>query len=95
MRWQLLRHTLSTELSDGRLTAVCARCPPQLRVNLFGQMPADAIIADRAFNTRELTNAALGFAAVESVVYDTRQPTKVIQPLGAPSSTSHRHATQP
>jgi hypothetical protein len=32
----------------------------------------DAIIPDRAFNTRQSTNAFLGYEAVESVDYDPR-----------------------
>lgn len=43
-----------------------------LRVNLGLGMPHDAIIADRAFNTRAFTNALLGYPAVESVEYDPR-----------------------
>lgn len=35
-------------------------------------MPRDAIIADRAFNTRQATDAFLGWAAVEGVEYDPR-----------------------
>lgn len=42
------------------------------QVNLGLGMPQDAIVADRAFNTRETTNAFLGYAAVESVDYDPR-----------------------
>ncbi|KAL4421566.1 hypothetical protein ABPG75_010857 [Micractinium tetrahymenae] len=44
----------------------------QLRVNLGLGMPRDAIIADRAFNTRESTNAFLGWQAVDEVEYDPR-----------------------
>jgi hypothetical protein len=43
-----------------------------LRVNLGLGMPRDAIIADRAFNTRAYTNALLGYEAVEAVEYDPR-----------------------
>ena len=35
-------------------------------------MPRDAIIADRAFNTKQTTDAFLGWDAVESVEYDPR-----------------------
>jgi len=45
----------------------------QLRV-FTGSMPSDAVIQDRAFNLRASTNAYLGFPAVESVEYDTREP---------------------
>lgn len=44
----------------------------QLRVNLGLGMPRDAIIPDRAFNTRESTNAFLGWQAVDEVEYDPR-----------------------
>nr|QFB70720.1 chloroplast hypothetical protein 3 [Chlorella ohadii] len=44
----------------------------ELRVNLGLGMPQDAIVSDRAFNTRETTNAFLGYAAVEAVEYDPR-----------------------
>lgn len=44
----------------------------RLRVNLGLGMPRDAIIADRAFNTRESTNAFLGWQAVDDVEYDPR-----------------------
>lgn len=53
-----LEHTLSLSLS--------------LQVNLGLGMPQDAIVCDRAFNTKETTNAFLGYAAVESVEYDPR-----------------------
>lgn len=43
----------------------------QLRV-FSGALPSDAIVPDRAFNTRSTTNAYLGFDAVESVEYDPR-----------------------
>ncbi len=42
------------------------------QVNLGLGMPQDAIVSDRAFNTRETTNAFLGYAAVEAVEYDPR-----------------------
>jgi hypothetical protein len=44
----------------------------QLRVNLGLAPPRDAIIADRAYNTRQTTNAFLGWEAVEGVEYDPR-----------------------
>ncbi|PRW44443.1 hypothetical protein C2E21_6800 [Chlorella sorokiniana] len=44
----------------------------ELRVNLGLGMPQDAIVCDRAFNTKENTNAFLGYDAVESVEYDPR-----------------------
>ncbi|KAI3424728.1 hypothetical protein D9Q98_008117 [Chlorella vulgaris] len=45
----------------------------ELRVQLGLGMPQDAIIADRAFNTRQTTNAFLGWQAVESVAYDATE----------------------
>lgn len=39
---------------------------------LPGLPRSDAIIADKAFNTKETTNAFLGYPAVESVEYDPR-----------------------
>lgn len=42
------------------------------QVNLGLGMPQDAIVCDRAFNTRETTNAFLGYEAVEAVEYDPR-----------------------
>ena len=42
-------------------------------MNLGLGMPQDAIVPDRAFNTRESTDAFLGYrGAVESVEYDPR-----------------------
>ena len=43
----------------------------QVRMQL-GLGVRDAIIPDRAFNTRQSTNAFLGYEAVESVDYDPR-----------------------
>lgn len=54
-------------------TACCPTSrPPVPQVNLGLGMPRDAIIADRAFNTRESTNAFLGWQAVDDVEYDPR-----------------------
>lgn len=51
----------------------CCSPPPLLgQVNLGLGMPRDAIIPDRAFNTRESTNAFLGWQAVDEVEYDPR-----------------------
>ena len=44
-----------------------------ISVNL-GFLPQSRVIADRAFNTRALTNAVLGFDAVAYSGYDTRSP---------------------
>lgn len=49
-----------------------ACCTVRLQVNLGLGMPRDAIMGDRAFNTKESTNAFLGYAAVEAVEYDPR-----------------------
>ncbi|KAJ9532740.1 hypothetical protein QJQ45_010830 [Haematococcus lacustris] len=43
-----------------------------VRVQL-GLLPTDAIVPDRAYNTRELSNATLGWEAVASVAYDPRE----------------------
>lgn len=45
----------------------------QLRMNLGFGLPEDAIIQDRAFNTRAVSNAYLGWQAVEYVEYDPRE----------------------
>mmetsp|Transcript_7017 Transcript_7017/g.11933 ORF Transcript_7017/g.11933 Transcript_7017/m.11933 type:complete len:421 (+) Transcript_7017:308-1570(+) len=43
-----------------------------------GMLPSDAIIADRAFNLEQATDAALGYAgAVANISYDTRAPDKL------------------
>jgi hypothetical protein len=38
-----------------------------------GSVPNDATVADRAYNTRSLINAQLGYDAVASVQYDARE----------------------
>lgn len=44
----------------------------EMRVNLGLGIPNAATIADRAYNTRQMTNAYLGWEAVASVGYDPR-----------------------
>jgi hypothetical protein len=54
-----------------RVPFVVCRLENQLR-SWAGVLPHDAIVADRAFNTRSLVNAQLGYDAVASVEYDPR-----------------------
>lgn len=47
----------------------------QVRVTL-GALPSDAVVLDRGFNSRETTNAYLGWNAVEEATYNTREPNR-------------------
>lgn len=48
-------------------------------VNLGLGIPKDAVVQDRAFNTKSSSNAYLGFEGVESVQYDPRDaPDKAV-----------------